>query len=79
MRSNNDNVVVIRPSGDNAKSFTTNPVGLAEGIQKSPISVMEPAEIRVNPRANVIAVEFGVGKSEQIQTLLRVTSIGNGQ
>jgi hypothetical protein len=67
---------VIQPSGANAKSFTTDPVGLASGIQSSPISVMQPVDIRVNPRANVVAIEFGEGKTNEIQTLLRITSIG---
>ena len=76
MRANNELTIIISPSGENSKSFTTDPVGLAQGLRNSPFHKINKKDLRVNRRANIVAVELYTGDENEIESLLEVTNIG---
>ena len=68
--------VIISPTGENSKSFTTNPVGLAQGLRNSPFESLVNPEIRVNRRANVVAFELKDADKNKIEALLQISKVG---
>ena len=68
--------VIICPNGENSKSFTTNPVGLAQGIKSSLFGSLVDPEIRVNRRANVVAFELKDVDKNKIEALLLISKVG---
>ncbi|KAF2356554.1 Zinc finger CCHC-type [Trinorchestia longiramus] len=78
MQSEDSKVILVHPIGMEARTFTTNPVALAQGIGESLFKVIQKSHIRVNKRDNLVAFELeeatiGNGK---LTSLLAVKRLG---
>lgn len=71
----NGKTIIIKPTGANANSFLKDPVGLAKGFKCSPFTSVK-AEMRVNNRRNVVAVELNENNQELINELVKTKKIG---
>jgi len=76
MQSEDDLVIVIQPIGENALSFTRDPIGLAVGIKNSNFNRVNIKSHRVNSRANRVAIELEREEIDKISELLETNQIG---
>jgi hypothetical protein len=76
MRSDgNGKTIIVKAIGANANSFLKDPVGLAKGFKNSTFATVK-AEMRVNSRRNVVAVELNQKDEELIKELVKTKKIG---
>jgi hypothetical protein len=71
----NEKTIIIKAIGANANSFLKDPVGLAKGFKCSTFATVK-AEMRVNSRRNVVAVELKQRDEELIKELVKTKRIG---
>lgn len=76
LKSINSQMIIIRPTDENIKSFLSDTVGLAKGIQESPFTTENRKELRTNRHRNIIGIEYENITSETMNNLLRVTKNG---
>ncbi|KAF2354116.1 hypothetical protein FHG87_015130 [Trinorchestia longiramus] len=76
MRSEDSKVILVRPIGMEAHTFTSDPVALAQGIGESPFKVIQKTHIRVNKRGNLVAFELDKATIGKLTSLLAVKRLG---
>ncbi|KAF2347025.1 Zinc finger CCHC-type [Trinorchestia longiramus] len=76
MRSEDSKVILVRPIGMEAHTFTSDPVALARGIGESPFEVIQKTHIRVNKRGNLVAFELDEATIGKLTSLLAVKRLG---
>ncbi|KAF2343366.1 Zinc finger CCHC-type [Trinorchestia longiramus] len=76
MRSEDSKVILVRPIGMEAHTFTSDPVALAQGIGESPFIVIQKTHIRVNKRGNLVAFELEEATIGKLTSLLAVKRLG---
>ncbi|KAF2344436.1 Zinc finger CCHC-type [Trinorchestia longiramus] len=76
MRSEDSKVILVRPIGMEAHTFTSDPVALAQGIGEYPFKVIQKTHIRVNKRGNLVAFELDEATIGKLSSLLAVKRLG---
>ncbi|KAF2355696.1 hypothetical protein FHG87_013551 [Trinorchestia longiramus] len=76
MRSEDSKVILVRPIGMEAHTFTSDPVALAQGIGESSFKVIQKTHIRVNKRGNLVAFELEEATIGKLTSLLPVKRLG---
>ncbi|KAF2349795.1 hypothetical protein FHG87_019450 [Trinorchestia longiramus] len=76
MGSEDSKVILVRPIGMEARTFTTDPVALAKGIGESPFKIIQKSHIRVNKRGNLVAFELEEATIGKLKSLLAVKRLG---
>ncbi|KAF2363930.1 Zinc finger CCHC-type [Trinorchestia longiramus] len=76
MQSKGSNMILVRPIGMEAHTFTSDPVALAQGNGESPFKVIQKSHIRVNKRGNLVAFELEEAAIGKLTSLLAVKKLG---
>ncbi|KAF2348452.1 Zinc finger CCHC-type [Trinorchestia longiramus] len=72
MRSEDSKVILVRPIGMEAHTFTSDPVALAQGIGESPFKMIQKSHIRGNKRGNLVTFELEEATIGKLTSLLAV-------
>jgi hypothetical protein len=73
----NIRVILIRPANEDAKKMLTSPEQLCLAFEAPPFKALNIADIRVNRRKGVVAVELKEFDEATINSLLQLTQLGN--
>ena len=69
-------VILIKPTGENAKKLINNPVAIVKALKESSFSRFNDKQVRINKRKELIAIDMK-SSLEKIPELLRTDKIGN--